>query len=234
LVTGSYNREFWRRHGMRDHQEGWWPQWIDYEHFRQARQLRETSRESLRSEFDIEPEINLLYIGRLIPRKNVDVLCEALMLLPERVGLVIAGHGESEPILRESFGPRLGRRLRFVGSIEPENAPRLYAATDGLVLASGSSAPWAMVRNEACAAGMPILCSPRVGAAGDLLVDGENGVAVSGDTVDEWVRAIAKFIDAANSIDDMARRSAEIGDAWMARSLPEECVARLLAVSREG
>ena len=38
--------------------------------------------------------------------------------------------------------------------------------------------PWGVVVNEAAASGLPLVLSDRVGAAADLLRDGENGMLV--------------------------------------------------------
>ncbi|MEZ6070297.1 MAG: glycosyltransferase family 4 protein [Pirellulales bacterium] len=171
-------------------QAGWWPQWIDYDHYAQARQLRQTSRAALRDEFGITAATNLLYVGRLIARKGVDKLCAALADAPDDLGLVVAGDGPEAEQIRSEYAPALGARLRLLGVVEPEHLPRLYAATDVLALASGATEPWAMVLNEATAAAMPIVCHRHVGAAGDLLVDGENGFKLIGNGLSDWRAAM--------------------------------------------
>ena len=52
-----------------------------------------------------------------------------------------------------------------------------YAAADVFALLSERE-PWGVVVNEAAACGLPLLLSERVGAAHDLLRDGENGLLV--------------------------------------------------------
>jgi glycosyltransferase involved in cell wall biosynthesis len=229
LVTGRYNRDFWREHGMRPDQEGWWPQWIDYDHFAQARELRASSRQQLRNEFGITAPYNLLYVGRLIARKAVDRLCAALVEAPDCLGLVVAGDGpEAERITRE-FGQRLGARLRMMGVVEPLQLPRLYAATDILALASGATEPWAMVLNEATAAGMPIVCDEHVGAAGDLLVDGRNGLKLRGNELPDWIAAMRTIAERADELPAMGAASVLIADDWRDRSEPAKCLAALVA-----
>ena len=229
LITGSYNREFWRRYGMRPDQEGWWPQWIDYDHFAHAANLRNEEQPRLKQQFHIRPEVNLLYVGRLIPRKRVDILCEALCQLDESIGLVVAGHGEDEPRLRERYAARLGPRLTFAGAVPQTDLVKLYAATDVLVLASGAGEPWALVLNEAGIGGMPIICHRHVGAAGDLLIDGQNGAALASDDPAEWATAIRRVTTDRDRLLEMGRQSTTIVARWRDQSEPADCLRRLIA-----
>jgi len=224
LVTGTYNRAFWERYGMRPQQAAWWPQWIDYEHYGSACALRATSREALRQKFGIQAEVALVHIGRLIPRKRVDLLCEALLASDARLGLVIAGGGPEEARLRQRYQSKLDQRLLFLGSVHQNDVPALYAAVDALAIASGPSEPWGMVVNEACAAGLPILCDHRVGAAGDLLRDGQNGLALADNTVPRWVAALNQLAANAERRAQMGQASRALIADWQARSEPAHCL----------
>lgn len=231
LVTGTFNRQAWERYGLRSEQVLWWPQWIDYDHYESAVKLRE-SREAHRERFGLRAAFNLVYVGRLIPRKRVDLLCEAVAASNPRVGLVIAGRGPLEAQIRDTYGPKLGDRLRMLGGVEPADLPQLYAACDGLALASGPSEPWGMVLNEAAAAGLPIVCHRHVGAAGDLLQDGGNGFALTADTVEQWREAIAQLSSDADQWRRFSERSREIAADWRRRSDPAECLSTLLRETR--
>lgn len=228
LVTGTYNRRFWQRYGMTPQQEFWFPQWIDYELFRQGRHLRETQHDELRRQFNIQPPVTIFTAGRILQLKRIDLLCEALLRLDDRVGLVVAGHGELEAELRQRYAERLGPRLMFVGDVEPADLPKWYAATDIYALASAHRDMWAHVITEAGTSAMPILCNYRTGAAGDLLIDGKNGFALRTQEPGEWAQAIGRLVDD----DDLRRRmgaeSARIVDAWEERSNPAQCIQGLI------
>lgn len=230
LLTGSGNRAFWARYGLRPEQAGWWPQWIDYAHFARAQELRRTEREALRRRFGITSGLALLFVGRTIPRKRADLLAEALVTADPRVSLVIAGHGPQDELLRSRYQARLGSRLVMLGDVQPADLPGLYAAADALVLASGATEPWGMVLNEATIAGLPILCDYRVGAAGDLLVDGQNGLALPANDLAAWQAAIARFARlTADERAALARGSAELGARWRDGSDPAACLGKLLS-----
>ena len=228
LVTGTYNREYWQQYGMKPAQEGWWPQWIDYDHFATAREFRATDRAALRDEYDISCPINLLYVGRLIPRKRVDVLCDALLASDERIGLVVVGHGTEEEKLRNKYASRLGTRLRMLGATPVDELPKLYAACDVLGLASAAPRkPWALVVNEACAAGMPVVCHRHLGAAGDLVHDGRNGFLLEDDSAENYAAALKRFVDEPGLLDSMGRAAIEIADDWRTRSDPITCLKKI-------
>ena len=67
--------------------------------------------------------------------------------------------------------------LVLTGDVEWERIVELYVAADVFALLSERE-PWAVVVNEAAACGLPLVLSDRVGAAHDLLRDGENGALV--------------------------------------------------------
>ena len=77
----------------------------------------------------------------------------------------------------------LGVRLVLAGDREWEEIVELYVAADVFALLSERE-PWAVVVNEAAACGLPLVLSDRVGAAHDLLHDGENGFLVEAGDVD--------------------------------------------------
>ena len=99
-----------------------------------------------------------------------------------RLVLVLAGEGP------ERAAPRAARAASSAcGSCSRatstwERIVELYVAADVFALLSERE-PWGVVVNEAAACGLPLVLSDRVGAAHDLLRDGENGVLVAGGDV---------------------------------------------------
>ncbi len=73
--------------------------------------------------------------------------------------------------------------------------------------------PWGVVVNEAAASGLPLLLSDRVGAAPDLLRDGENGFLVPVDDAPAAAEALRKLGDA-ELRRRLGARSAEIARDW--------------------
>lgn len=229
LVTGTSNRMYWKRYGMRPEQEGWFPQWINYPIYSQARHMRRTQRDELRQKYGIKPEITVFTAGRILPLKRVDLLCEAMLRLDDRIGLVVAGHGVSEAGIREKYQAKLGERLLFLGDIEPEQLPECYAATDIYCLASGSYDQWGHVVTESSTGGMPNVIHRLTGATPDLVHDGVNGFVIDSFDPDEWAAAFRRFVEDRSLLVTMGEAAARIADEWQARSNPADCLRKLRA-----
>ncbi|MCA9101320.1 MAG: glycosyltransferase family 4 protein [Planctomycetales bacterium] len=229
LISGRFNREFWQRYGMRPAQEGWWPQWIDYDRFAAARTIGVDERHSLLAAHGIETTLNFLYVGRLIGLKHLDRLCEGLADCPPHAGLIVVGSGPEEANLRQRYGDSLAGRLHLVGSVEPGDLPQWYAAADALVLASGARENWGLVINEAATAGLPVLCHRHVGAAGDLVVDGRSGMALASNDTQAWREAMYAAAAQPERLAAMGHESAQLADAWRERSEPVRCIEQLFA-----
>ena len=120
----------------------------------------------------------VLFVGRLVREKGVDVLLEAwerAALGPE-ARLAVAGEGPLAAAVGEA-----GPRVRLLGSVDAAALPALYAAADVLVLPSIRTAtftePWGLVVNEAMLQRTPVIASDAVGAAaGGLVRDGHTGL----------------------------------------------------------
>ncbi|MCO5097923.1 MAG: glycosyltransferase family 4 protein [Rhodocyclaceae bacterium] len=119
----------------------------------------------------------LLYIGSLIPRKNVDLILQAIEKLDRGVDvrLTIVGDGAERPRL-EALAHRLGiaQKVRFTGQIAPDGIPDLLVEADAFILASRSEGRPNVVL-EAMASGLPVIATDIPGV-GELVVTHETGL----------------------------------------------------------
>jgi glycosyltransferase involved in cell wall biosynthesis len=129
-----------------------------------------------------------LSVGRAVPEKGFDVL--------------------------EAACARAGVRLQTVagGLVEEELAQR-YVDADVFALLSRQET-WGVVVNEAAASGLPLVLSDRVGAAYDLLRDGENGFLLPADDVEAAAEALRKLAADPELRRRMGARSRELVAAW--------------------
>jgi glycogen synthase len=123
--------------------------------------------------------VRVLAVGRLVPDKNFVGLVEAFAQADFRAGeaeLELCGTGPLDVEL-SALAEQLGVPLRLHGYVPPDELPPLYRNADVLALVS-TYEPFGVTVREAAAAGLPLICSVRAGAAGDVAVDGENALLV--------------------------------------------------------
>jgi glycosyltransferase involved in cell wall biosynthesis len=130
-------------------------------------------------------QINLLYVGRLSPEKNVSLLIRAVGKLNDdawepNFQLHLVGAGPQEEELRSLVTRlRLGTQVVFHGRLPLADLPRWYSAADAVVLPSKSEGlPRVML--EAMACGTPFI-GTRISGVVDHIRDGENGFIVAPD-----------------------------------------------------
>jgi phosphatidyl-myo-inositol dimannoside synthase len=133
----------------------------------------------------------ILFVGRLVARKGVDRVIEALPYLRERFGRVrleIIGDGPDRARLaRIAADLQLDGAVKFFGAVNDAERDRAYARAWCFAMpvrAEGDDVEgFGIVYLEAAMAGLPSL-GGRGSGAEDAILDGETGVIVDGgDTV---------------------------------------------------
>ena len=128
-------------------------------------------RDACRAKLEVrEDRIVIGFFGKLIPKKNPDLLLQAIPFLPEdlkRKGVALfVGSGVLEPEIK-AHARRLeqfGIQCVFTGFINQSAIRDYYAATDILVLPSNREGEtWGLVVNEGLHAGCSIIMSNAVG-----------------------------------------------------------------------
>ncbi|MEO6192745.1 MAG: glycosyltransferase family 4 protein [Thermoanaerobaculia bacterium] len=128
---------------------------------------------------------DLMFLGRLVSDKGVDILLAALGLLADRgvrPGLTIAGDGPERPLLADQ-ARRLGiaDQVRFLGSRQGEETVRLLNAHRILVVPSRYDEPFGIVALEGIACGCLVIGSrggglkEAIGDCGLLFRNGDAG-----------------------------------------------------------
>ncbi len=131
-------------------------------------------------EHDLNGKKVVLCVGRLSRAKRHDRLIRAFSNLGDRmrdVVLVLVGDGEERQRLEDLARARgIAGRVVFTGHLEGDRLFAWYALASCFALASEFE-PWGAVVNEALAAGIPVVCSDRVGAS-EWIVDRSIGSVV--------------------------------------------------------
>ncbi len=171
-------------------------------------------REDLRAELGAEPDdVIVLSVARLGAEKAHDVLIRAVAETGDpRLILVLVGEGpERERLVR--LAAELAARVVFSGDRPWEDVVECYVAADIFALLSERET-WGVVANEAAASGLPLVLSDRVGAAHDLLIDGENGYLVPVGDVTAAANAFRRLAADPEGRAQMGSRSRELVQGW--------------------
>lgn len=133
------------------------------------------------AQFDREFGLNeenkkILYVGRLMEEKGLDVLLRAYSIVEDKMpdtNLIIVGKGHLQASL-EDQASKLGlENVIFTGFISDSLLKQAYAASDLFVLPSYAEIQ-PLVLLEALAMGLPAI-GTNVGGVPEMIIEGQNG-----------------------------------------------------------
>jgi len=166
----------------------------------------------------------LMYSGRFLKIKRPQTAVEAFVKVAAQIpnwDLLLVGDGEMRPAMERLIPSELKHRVIWTGHMsDPADVATLYRACDVLILPSWYEA-WALVVNEATAAGLAVVCSDVVGASAELVKDGINGRLFPPDNLPALCQCI---LDVARDdrIGQMKAASPIILEEWRERADPIE------------
>ena len=123
-------------------------------------------------------QLILVTVARLIPRKGLSYLLEALAGVPDRNWRWVAvGSGPlQEPLKQQAASLGIGDRVAFAGQVDEATKRRILASADLFVLPSLHEG-FGIVNQEAMAFGLPIVTT-NVGGQTDFLKHEHNALLV--------------------------------------------------------
>jgi glycosyltransferase involved in cell wall biosynthesis len=168
-----------------------------------------------------------IFVGRLVPQKGIDVLASAYQSYFQSSAdpwpLVVCGTGPSSPLLENQPG------IVVKGFVQPTDLPNEMAKAGCLILPSNFE-PWALVVNEAAAAGLLIVATDLVGAVPHLVQNYYNGFTVGANKPSELIGAMKRVSDLSpESRERMSRASNELSRQYT----PARWVNTLLEFARD-
>ena len=157
----------------------------------------------------------LVTVGRLVERKGVQTVIEALAALPDTELLVAggppAGRMDDDPDvsrLREVTARHgVADRVTFLGRVGHDDIPALFRSADVAVTVPWYE-PFGITPLEAMACGTPVVAS-AVGGLTDTVVDGRTGLLVPPRRPDRLAGALRALLDDRNRLQSFGRAAAE-------------------------
>jgi glycosyltransferase involved in cell wall biosynthesis len=214
LAVGSLVRDSVVARGAPVHGVRVFANTIDVEAWEERADRLARKRRKLRSALAFgEADVVVLSVARLAAEKGLDTLVRAVAATHDSsLAVVLAGHGpQASELMR--LAEEVGVRILVMGELPEDEVAEAYAAADVFALLSLRES-WGVVVNEAAATGLPLVLSDQVGAAYDLLRDGENGVLVPAGDVAAATAALQRLASDAGLRRVLGNRSRELVRGW--------------------
>jgi glycosyltransferase involved in cell wall biosynthesis len=210
---GEFGEQYFRQYGAESRRMYRVPYTPDYDRYSSVPPWQ---LEEFRRKYGLNPARRFfMYSGRLVPSKRVDLLIDAFARIADERpdwDLMVVGDGLLSPELRRRVPEHLQQRVVWTGFLDGEDSTVAYHAADVLVLPSDRE-PWALVVQEAMAAGLTVVASDVVGAAHELVDDGVSGrIFAAGDV--ESLRCALLDVTTAGQLDEYKRQSRLALQAW--------------------
>ena len=172
------------------------------------------------------PGPKVLFVGRLVPYKGLDVLLKAAQRVPATI--LIAGDGPlAEPLKAQAAAAGLGSRVQFLGHLTDKEIVANFHACDVFVLPSVTRAEtFGVVQLEAMACGKPVVSTNLPTGVPWVNRHLETGLVVPPGDDDALAAALTTLV----SDPAWSRRMGERGQL---RVLEEFTVAAMVARSSE-
>jgi glycosyltransferase involved in cell wall biosynthesis len=160
-----------------------------------------------KEKYGITERYLLLYVGRMAPEKEVDVLFRVMDRLPsplrEQTHWMFVGDG---PMLAE-WKKKQTTRVTFTGYLKGEELAEAYASADGFVFPSRTET-FGNVVLEALASGTPAIVAGE-GGVKEIVRHGETGWVCTPGSPEAFVEAVVELLTHPQQWEDMSFRVRE-------------------------
>jgi rhamnosyl/mannosyltransferase len=145
----------------------------------QQREVGDAERKRLLQDLNAEGRPVILFVGRLVYYKGIDVLLRAMTDVEDAVLLVVGKGPEREALKTLAADLGIADRVRFEGFVSEDTLPTYYSIADVFVLPSvSSSEAFGIVQVEAMMYGVPVVNTSLDTGVSSVSRHGETGLTV--------------------------------------------------------
>jgi len=149
------------------------------------------------------------FLGRLDPKKNLNVLIQAMPLVSEDVTLVVGGDGHADfrrGLLEEAARLGVHNRIEWRGFVDASEKDAFFESIDVLVMPSAYES-FGIVAAEAMLRGVPAIVSPRTGVA--ALIEQHGGGLIVEPLAEELASVLSRLDRDRSLMTELAARAPE-------------------------
>lgn len=173
--------------------------------------------ENLREKYNISSDkIIVLYFGRIVKQKGLDILIEAIDLLrDENYFLIVAGDGIYKQYCEELVQKKGLNQVLFVRYVNPAKRKNYFEQCDIFVFPGtfreGRVDVWGLTMNEALQFRKKLISTDAVGSAYDLIEHGKNGYRIlpeNSEVLSKYIKKAAIELES-ETVDEYSRKKLE-------------------------
>ena len=207
LWVSTVNKEYYLSYGASKDKLFFTPYAVDNSYF-------QSFEPSIRS----HNKTIILFASKFTQRKNATLLLNAYLLAKEDFSLNeselwFIGDGEDKSALEKILKENPSDDVKLLGFKNQTELPEYFSQCDVFVLPSEKE-PFGLVINEVMNFAKPIITTNEVGAAKDLVKDGENGWVVEAGCLNSLARVLKRIIAGQHNLKSMGNKSLEIINGW--------------------
>ena len=169
--------------------------------------------QEIKNTYNLEGKKILLSLGRLVKRKGVDKVIESIINMPEEetteLIYFIAGAGPREEYLKNLVPPRYSKKIIFLGSLTEYDKWMWLKTCDVFIMPSrdieGDFEGFGIVYLEANLCAKPVIAG-NSGGVKDAVVEGETGLLVDPENINEISGAIRMLLSDNNLRDKLGKQ----------------------------
>jgi len=175
----------------------------------------------VRRQYRLEGHRVIVTVTRLVPRKGVDKVLEALPPIahqfPDILYVVVGDGPQRRDLEKKAEALGVSGRVRFVGAVAHAQIRDFYNVADLVLLPNredlGEADGLPLVFLEANACGKPVI-GGRAGGTPEIVRDGENGMLVDGQDSTAIATAVSELLANPERRLAMGRRGLEMAQHW--------------------
>lgn len=152
---------------------------------------------------------NILFVGRLEPRKGLTTLLQSIPYIKKMTDkpfrLIVVGNGIMTRYYQSRVPREVADRIFFTGEASCEDLPRFYKTADVFCSPASYGESFGIVLIEAMAAGLPIVAGNNEGYR-KVIRNGENGLLVDPTNPLQIATGIAKILQSQTLAERIAQQ----------------------------
>lgn len=186
--------------------------------------ISDTEKQQIRKELGLGDEYVLVYVGRFVQFKGVDVFLKAINRFQKNTAVYLIG-GELTETYKTVIAEEKLKNVHTIRFLRKDELKKWYLAADLMIFPSRNDI-WGLVVNEAMAMGLPIVSSNRSVAALEMIENGVNGWIFEMDNAQELANCVNTYGElTADQCKEMKKRCIQVAKKYTIDAMVEDHVA---------